>query len=83
MLFFDVKRVLIIVALIVGIMAIVIFGFLQASGIFSFDSRDSLYQGVLSQKYTQTTPARGEPLDEATIEILNDSEYLDEATTPA
>jgi hypothetical protein len=81
--FFDIKKVLIAVALIVGIMAIVIFGFLQASGIFSFDSRDSLYQGVLDEKYMGKTPARDEPLDEETLEILSDTEYFDDTTDSA
>jgi hypothetical protein len=83
MLFFDIKKVLIAVALIVGIMALVIFGFLSASGIFSFDSRDALYQGVLDQKYTETASVRGEPLDEETLGILNDSEYFEDATDSA
>jgi hypothetical protein len=78
--FFDVKKVLIAVALIVGIMAIVIFGFLRASGIFSFDSRDSLYQGVLDRTYTETTFSGGEPLDATTLEILSDSDHIGATT---
>jgi hypothetical protein len=81
--FFDVKKVLIVVALIVGIMALVIFGFLSVSGIFSFDSRDDLYQGVLDQKYIETTAAEGEPLDAETLETLGDTEYVKAATDSA
>jgi hypothetical protein len=81
--FFNIKKVLIAVALILGVMTLVIFGFLSASGIFSFDSRDDLYQGVLDKKYTGATSYRGEPLDEETLEILNDSEYFRGMPNPA
>jgi hypothetical protein len=75
--------VLIVIALILGVMALVIFGFLSTSGIFSFDSRDALYQGVLDEKYREKASGGGKPLEAETIELLNDAEYFKAATDPA
>jgi hypothetical protein len=76
MLFFDVKRVLIIVAIIVGIMAVVIGGFLYAAGFFSFDERDVLYQGMVAPQYLTATATAiaGEPMDEKTMADLEDTD---------
>ncbi|MDR3224701.1 MAG: hypothetical protein LBT52_00180 [Clostridiales Family XIII bacterium] len=76
MLFFDVKRVLITVAIIVGIMAVVICGFLYAAGFFSLDKKDALYQGMVAPQYLTATATAiaGEPMDEETIADLEDTD---------
>jgi hypothetical protein len=78
MMFFDVKRVLLIVGAIIGILAVVIAGFLYTGGVFSFDSGDSLYQGFLDDKYLTTSAlsVKGSPVDENTLEILNDTDNI-------
>jgi hypothetical protein len=78
MMFFDAKRVFLIVGAIVGILVVVIAGFLYTGGVFSFDSGDSLYQGFLDERYLTTSAisVKGSPVDENTLEILNDTDNI-------
>jgi hypothetical protein len=77
-LFFDVKKVLIIVAVAIGILTAVIVGFLYAGGIILTDDRDELYQGVLAEQYITASAigGTGEPIDEGTLEILHDTDNV-------
>jgi hypothetical protein len=88
MMFFDVKRVLLIVAAIVGILVVVIIGFLYAGGIISFDSQDDPYQGFVDERYLTSSAlsVKGSPVDADTLETLNDTDSIkvvpDAATSP-
>jgi hypothetical protein len=79
MLFFDVKRVLIAVVAIIGILATVIVGFLYAGGLLIFDPQDELYQGVLDGKYMAAAAegGAGDPLDTGTLDRLHDANRVD------
>jgi len=83
MLFFDVKKVLIAVAIAAGILAVVIGGFLYAGGFLSLDERDELYQGIVAPQYLTATAAAivGEPIDEETIEDLEDTDNANGETS--
>jgi hypothetical protein len=70
--FFDVKKVLITVAIVVGVMAVVIGGFLYAAGFFALGEQEDLYRGVVSPRHMIATYV--EPMDAETAELLYDTE---------
>jgi hypothetical protein len=78
MTFFNAKRVFLIVGAIVGILTVVITGFLYAGGMISFDSGNSLYQGFVDERYLTSSAisVKGEPLDADTLEVLSDTENV-------
>ncbi|MDR2163987.1 MAG: hypothetical protein LBO70_08690 [Clostridiales Family XIII bacterium] len=73
--FINIKRVLVIVCAIIGILTAVIVGFLYAGGILITDDKDELYQGILSERYLTTAAIVevDEPIDDDTMEIIRDT----------
>jgi hypothetical protein len=78
MTFFNAKRVFLIVGAIVGILTVVITGFLYAGGMITFDSGDNLYQGFLDERYLTASAisVKGEPVDDDMLEVLSDTENV-------